>query len=249
MQTNLLKLNDSKTEFIMVGTRQNLEKAGTDTSVRVGEDQIQDVKAVQDLGYYLNCELKSTVHVNKLASSLYVTLCKISQIRHHVDTKATKMMVQALVLSMLDYCNSLLLGSSDQNLRKLQRIQNITCRVIYTLKKYDQLTPHFINLHWLKIQERIIYKTATLVYKCIYDLAPSYLSDLIDIQHGRQFRFANQMKLPVARPRTSIVAKSSFSVRGPTIWNELPLDVKNCDTLDTFKRKLKTHLFTKCYEV
>ena len=57
------------------------------------------------------------------------------------------------------------------------------------------------------------------------------------------------MKLPVARARTSIVARSSFSMRGPKIRNDLPLDVKNCDTLDTFKRKLKTHLFTKCYEL
>ena len=76
MQTNLLKLNDSKTEFIMDGTRQNLEKAGPDTSVRVGEDQIQNVKAVHYIEYYLDCELKSIVHVNKLESCLYVTLDK-----------------------------------------------------------------------------------------------------------------------------------------------------------------------------
>ena len=125
------------------------------------------------------------------------------------------MMVQALVLSRLDYCNSLLLGILDQNLGKLQRIQNITCRVIYRLNKHDHLTPYFINLHWLKIQERIIYKTATFVYKCIHDLAPFYLLDLIDLQHGRQLRSANQMKLLVAKVRTSIVARSSFSVRGP----------------------------------
>ena len=173
------------------------------------------MKVVHDLGYHLDCELKSTVHVNKLSSSLYLTLFKISQIRHHLDTGTTKMMVQALVLSRLDYCNSLLLGISYQNLRKLQRIQNIICRVINRLKKHVHLTPYFINLHWLKIQERIIYKTSTFMYKCIHDLAPSYLLDLIDLQHGRQLRSANQMKLLVAKVRTSIVARSSFSVRHP----------------------------------
>ena len=71
---NLLKLNNSKTEFIMVGMRQNLEKAGPDTVVKVGEDEIQNVKAVCDLGYHLDCELKSTVHVNKLSGSIYITL-------------------------------------------------------------------------------------------------------------------------------------------------------------------------------
>ena len=113
---NLLKLNDSKTEFIMVGMRQNLEKAGPDTSLRVIEDQIQNMKVVHDLGYHLDSKLKSTVHVHKLSSTPYVTLHKISQIRHHLDTKSTKMVVQALVLSRLNYCNNLLLGISDQNL-------------------------------------------------------------------------------------------------------------------------------------
>ena len=207
------------------------------------------MKVVCDLAYHLDCKLKSSVHVHKLSSTLYDTLHKISHIRHHLDTETTKMMVQALVLNRLDYCNSLLLGISDQKLRKLQRIQNIACRVIYRLKKYDCLTPHFINLHWLKMQERIIYKTATFVYKCIHDLALSYLSDLIDLQHGRQLRSAYQMKLPVVKARTSIAARSSFSVRGPKVWKELPLDVKNCKTLDTFKRKLKMYLFTKCYEL
>ena len=70
MRMNLLKLNNSKTEFIMVGTRQNLHKAGPDTVVKVGEDEIQNVKVVHDLGYHHACELKSTVHVNKLSSCL-----------------------------------------------------------------------------------------------------------------------------------------------------------------------------------
>ena len=87
------------------------------------------------------------------------------------------------------------------------------------------------------------------MYKCIHDLAPSYLSDLIDLQHGRQLWSADQMKLPFAKVRTSIVTRSSFSVRGPKVWNELPLDVKNCETLDTFKKKLKMYLFTKWYEL
>ena len=228
----------------MVGMRQNLEKAGPDKVVKVGEDQIQNVKVVYDLGYHLDCPCKYTIKF---------PIChiqKVSQIRHHLDTGTTKMMVQAPVLSRLDYfCNSLLLGISDQNLRKLQRIQIIVCRVIYRLNKHDHLTPHFITLHWLKIQERIIYKTATFVYKCIHDLAPSYLLDPIDFQHGRQLRSLDQMKLPVAKVRTSIVTRSSFSVRGPKVWNELPLDVNNCETLETFKRKLKMYLFTKCYEL
>ena len=147
----------------MAGTRQNLEKAGCDTSGRVGEDQIQNVKAVCDLGYHLHCKLKITLHVNKLSTSLYVTLCKNSQIRHYFDTETTKMMVQSLVLSRLDYCNSLLLGILDQNLKNFKRYKTLHAGSSIDSKSVT-VTPHFINLHWLKIQEKIIYKTATFVY-------------------------------------------------------------------------------------
>ena len=70
------------------------------------------------------------------------------------------MLVQALVLSKVDYCNSLLLGSSQYNIRKLQRLQNMCARIIYRACKYDHITPLLMELHWLKIEEWIEYKVA-----------------------------------------------------------------------------------------
>ena len=75
----------------------------------------------------------------------------------------TKMLVQALVLSKVDYCNSLLLGSSQYNVRKLQRLQNMCARIIYRARKYNCITPFLMELHWLKIKEQIEYKVAVLM--------------------------------------------------------------------------------------
>ena len=80
------------------------------------------------------------------------------------------MLVQALVLSKVDYCNSLLLGLSQYNIKKLQRLQNMCARIIYRSHKYDHITPFLKELHWLKIEERIEYKVAVLVYKCVTKL-------------------------------------------------------------------------------
>ena len=128
MRTNLLKLNNSKTESIMVGSKNNLLKADTrNISVQIGNDFITCVDSVWDLGYIIDNELKSTAHINKLSSTLFITIRKIAKIRHLIDKVTTKIFMQALVLSKLDYCNSLLIGTSKYNLDKLQRIHNMSC--------------------------------------------------------------------------------------------------------------------------
>ena len=89
----------------------------------------------------------------------------------------TKTLMQALVLSKLDYCNRLLIGTSEYNLDKVQRIQNMSCCVKKNLKKYDNITNHLQDLHWLRICERIISKILVMVFKCKHKLAPTYLQD------------------------------------------------------------------------
>ena len=91
MKTNLLKLNDNKTEFIMVGSKINLQKADNkNTSVQIGNNHIICVDSVHDLGYIMDNELKSTMHINKLTSILFITIRKIAKIRHQIDKETTK---------------------------------------------------------------------------------------------------------------------------------------------------------------
>ena len=120
------------------------------------------------------------------------------------------MLVQALVLSKVDYCNSLLLGSSQYNIRKLQRLQNMCARIIYRAHKYDRITPFLMELHWLKIEEWIEYKVAVLVYKCVTKTALTYLQELVIYEHGRRLHSTNELKLPVSISKLSQVHDSSF---------------------------------------
>ena len=92
-------------------------------------------------------ELKGTAHFNQLTSSLYYTIRNIAWIRHLIDRDTTKILMQALVLSRLDYCNSTFIGCTQYNLSKLQRVQNMAGRVIFKLQKYDHITLHLSNLH------------------------------------------------------------------------------------------------------
>ena len=120
MRTNLLKLNDDKTEFVLVGTRNKLVKVTPNIKIQIGDDIIGPTNTIRNLGYFWNCYMKDNHHENKLSSSLFLTLRNISRRHDLLETETTNILIQALVMSRIDYCNSVLLGASKYNLDKLQ---------------------------------------------------------------------------------------------------------------------------------
>ena len=182
-------------------------------------------------------------------STSFVNLWNISRIRWLLNKDTCKILVQALVLSQLDYCNSLLLGTTQHRLQKLQIIQNMACKVIYNKKKCDHIGMDMLNLHWLKINKHITFKIVVLVYLCINGSAPGYLCDLLKYNHNRHLRSSTKGLLPVMMSRMTLVHNSSFSIPAPCIWNSLPPDIREKDTLDGFKSALKTFLFRISHDI
>ena len=246
MHTNMLKLNDDKTEFLVIRTKQQLSKV-EDLSIQIGQDKINGSAYMRNLGFYFNQNMKNTAHVNWLSSSLHVTTKNIFRICHLIDNMATKTLIQMLVLSCLDFCNSILLGSTKYNLNKLQMIQNLGCRVIFKAGKYTHVTTLFMELHWLSVQDRITYKILVLMFNCIHQLALKYLSDLVVSAHNRELRSSTQNKLPVSHYRTSQTHTSSFSSMGSRLWKSLPQQIRDIQVITIFKRDIKTLLFTETY--
>ena len=228
----------------MFGSKINLQKADNkNTTVQIGNDHIICVDSVLDLGYIMDNELKSTIHINKLTSILFITIRKIAKIRHQIKKETTKILMQTLVLSKLDYCNSLLIGVNEYNLDKLQRIQNMACRVINNLKiplQYNQSSSRPALAENLGADN---YKILMIIFKCRHGLAPCYLQELISFNYNRPLRLAANHNIPVVKCNTTLVHNSSFRSIGPRLWNALPNNIKAINTLSEFKTKLKTHLF------
>ena len=220
-------------------------------SIKIGEDIIQNVASVRNLGLHFDEELKHSTHVNTLTSISFNMIHNISRICHLLDIETTKTLVQALVLSCLDYCNSMLLGIPNYNINKLQCVQNMSARIILQLSQRSRITNHLADLHWLKVPYRIEYKIATLMFKCIHDSAPKYLTELIIVDqlhdHSLQSRESGRIHATVSR--TSIVHESSSHSMGPRIWNNLPEAVIRATNFNTFKTQLKTVLFKFCYNL
>ena len=176
-----------KLEFLIIGTPQQLAKVRT-TSIKIGTDQIQHSESAHNLGYFYDSTMKSCTHINKLSSMLYITIKRISRIRYTINLDTTKTLVQAFVTMKLDYCNSLMLGTPGFNISKLQHIQNAAARVVYGKRFVLHITPYLKELHWLKVTERITYKIACLMYKCVNGTAPKYRQELVLKTHNRTLK-------------------------------------------------------------
>jgi len=84
-----------------------------------------------------------------------------------------------MIHGWLDYCNSVLYGTSAANLNKLKRVQNSAARIVTRTTRSDYATPILADLHWLPVKYRIQYKVAVTVYKILTTQEPSYLADVI----------------------------------------------------------------------
>ena len=129
MQTNLFKLNDSKTEFLLLGSQHQLSSVGT-LKIKIGKDCIKSVSCARNLGFWMDSDLKNKTHINKLMSTSHQSLKGIAKIRQLVDKETCQTMIQVLVTSRVNYCNSLLLRSTEALIDKLQKVQNMACCIM-----------------------------------------------------------------------------------------------------------------------
>ena len=158
---------------------------------------------------------KNTKHINHLSSLLCYQLRNIRNIRGKLDFNTAKKVVQAVILSKLDYCNSLLAGTPECHLSWFQCVQNMACRVVCNLRKYDHVSASMYSLHWLKVRECITYKMAYLVHCCKMRLAPQYLKDVLPtVTHNHSLRSLISGNIPSAKCQTSLVSEGSFSAVG-----------------------------------
>ena len=133
-------------------------------------------------------------------------------------------------------------------MRPLQRVQNSAARLVTLTRKFDSITPVLAELHWLPVQERIKYKILLMTFKCIHNLAPGYLSDLLHIHtSSRQLRSSSSLTLTLPRTQTPSIGNRAFSVSGPHLWNKLPGTLRNSTSLTQFRRLLKHHLYTEYF--
>ena len=162
---NMLKLNDNKTELMLVTSNRTKHLHSLPTSITMGNAQIPFKKSVKNSGFTLSCHLTMNAHVSNIALTCYFELRRLASIRRFLTSTATATLVSAFVLSIINYCNSLLFGSTDVT-SHLQRMQNYAAGVILCLPMSCSITTHLRSLHWLPVNVTGTYKITCLCYHC-----------------------------------------------------------------------------------
>jgi hypothetical protein len=245
MRDNKLKLNDDKTELLIITTARQAHKVTID-HIKIGDCTVKAVPIAKNLGATFDNTMTLNNHVTALIKSCNFQLRSVGQARKFLTQKAADKIIHAFISSRLDCGNSLLYNLPEYQLQRVQRVQNTAARILTKTHKFDHISPVLDSLHWLPIQKRIEFKILILTFKCVHGPAPKYLAELIHpYLPTRTLRSSDQLLLQIPKTRLKSYGDRSFTKAAPTLWNSLPLHIRTLTSLDSFKSNLKTFLFER----
>ena len=197
MNSNKLKLNTDQTEVLPVGSAPCLESVDSECA-NIGGNSVPFKTSVKYLGDHLDRTLSVQKHVSSICCASSLELRRIASIRPYLSQSSAARLVAAMVISRLDYCNSVFTGlPADHIAARLQRVQNNAARLVLKKKRRrDHVTPLLKELRWLPVKFRCQYKIATLAYRHFEGSLPPYLSSsLCTYESSRSLRSSNEKRL------------------------------------------------------
>ena len=246
MSHNMLQLNDKKTEVLFIASP-HFQKSLPSQTLMVDTTNVSRSQSASNIGVIFDHEMSMKNHIASTSKMCHFHLRNIGSIRKYLTEDACKTLIHSLISSRLDYCNSLLVNLPSSTLEPLQRVLNTAARIVSLRPKREHITPVLRALHWLPVRQRITFKILLITFRCIYGLAPKYLSELLKVhEHKRHLRSSGTTQLDYNIPNTKY-GERAFSTSGPILWNSLPVNVRQTESLGVFKTGIKTFLFNEAF--
>ena len=247
MISDNLMLNDDKTEFLIIGTRQQLAKVNINC-IRVGSTDVCPVTVARNLGLWFDEQLTMSTHFSKLCGVTFYHLHNIKSLRQYLSRESTEMLAHSFFTSLVYYCKSLLYGLPNYQLNKLHRVLNASARLVCNAPRFCHISPLLRGPHWLPVKARIQFKILLITFKEIHGLAPKYLCDLLTFKSSLyNLRSSGSILLSMPAVRSKTLGDRAFMVAAPTFWNSLPKELRAITNVNNFKAHIKTYPFRTLY--
>ena len=228
---------------MLAGSARQLRKFSADKII-VGNSEVKRVHQARNLGVIFDSDMSMKSQISKVVSSASYHIHNIWRIRKYLNKEAAEQIVHSFVTCRLDMCNSLYVGLPKNQISRLQRVQNMAARLITISKRSDSISNILKSLHWLPVSKRIIYKILLITYKTLRYSSPKYLYQILKCHDPvRNLRSSSQLQLFTPKTNTSW-GDRAFANVAPKLWNGIPLNIRQSQSVEVFKRKLKHHLFT-----
>jgi hypothetical protein len=238
MNINFLKINPEKTEILLLYP-QSLASQVIIKGTFIEGKCIRFSNEVKNVGVVLDKNLTFEKHVNKIVSHGLKLLKDIGRVRSVLTTKHTEMLVHAVTSTRLDYCNCLFFNMKKDNIFKLQKLQNAAARLVMKKRKRESVRTVLRELHWLRVESRIIFKLLLLVHKIVRGKCSKNLKITYK---GHNCRPDDFLQLESRNAKTKY-GKRSFDYAAPRLWNALTKEMRMEEDVDQFKKQVKTLLF------
>ena len=241
-----VQLNPSKSQAIVVGSPKLISKISISTlpDIIIDGQIIPYSKSVKNLGIIIDHNMSWDPQVSEVSRKMFASVGYLFRLRNFLPIPTKIVLAQSLLLPILDYADSCYLDLKEEQLNKLERLQNLAIRFIFGLKKYDHVSDFRKKLKWLPIRLRRNTHILHLLYCVLFDpLTPPYLKErfhFLGHSHSRHLRSEQNLTLTIPSHSSSFLS-NSFTVTSSRLWNALPLDIRRAKSLIIFKRLLKLH--------
>ena len=240
---NGIKINAQKTQFIILGSRPNIQRLPPVNIKFMGAD-VAGSATVRNLGVTFDQHMTFTSHVDRVVQQCTGMLCGLSHSRHSLPQSTLMTLIQGLVISRIWYCLVVYGVCSGTQMKRVQKLLNFAARVLSGRKKFDHISDVLHRLNWLTADHMYLYRGLTLLKRMICTSEPeSIAGDLVtrgDV-HQRVTRNADHLVTPAIRSESG---RRRFKYSLVTAFNALPSEIRYLST-NSFKKELRQHLLTK----
>ena len=239
---NSLKLNVNKTKAMIIGSYFYINKLSdmATSGIVLNHTLIKFESCVRNLGVWFDHKLNWKAHVTSVCKKANSLLYRLNYFRKSTNFKLRKHLIETLLFPLVDYCSLVYLDISAELDLKLQRVINSGIRYIYGVRKSEHISPYRRSLGWMTTKGRRDYFTVSLLFKILRFKTPSYLYCMYQMaQPGRPTR--GDVKPLTLPPSHSTFLDGSFHHTAIKLWNNIPAQYRNCNSLPLFKTLISSH--------
>lgn len=241
-----LQVNPSKTQAIVVGSPYFISRIDWHLLPQISFDgtHVPYSSKVKNLGIFMDNNLSWGPQLDEVSRKMFASAFSLKRLRNFLPTATKVALAQSLLLPILDYADCCYLNLTEEQLNKLERLQNFSIRFIFGLRKYDHISQFRSQLEWLPIRLRRNSHILFLLYSVLFNpVYPSYLKDRFVFRlkkNDLNLRSSGNLRLSVPTHTTRFYS-NSFTVEAVHLWNALPLTIQQAPSLQSFKTLVKQH--------
>ena len=237
---NSLKMNETKTNFMLVGTKSNIKKTNGFT-LEINGSTLKSSAKLTFLGVVIDSHLSWEAHISQVVKKCNYILVSFYRLRHYFTKDALKLLIEAFAFTHIFYCLCVWGGANKTQLDKIQKLINFSARIVTGVKKYEHISPSLASLNWPRIEQLVAQRDVIKIFTLLTDpTTPASSRALLVPREAVSTRptrasESRSLQLPL-RELTS--SQRHFSFRAVAAWNALSREVRACDSMRAFKRQI-----------